>query len=324
MSRLDSVGIAKQAAMGTKNVTMEYFVPVETAEPTQDRETIEREETTGTKFPTDIEYGTRFFEVALAGDARLNSLPRLLSGFMGAPTTTTPGGGTTSRQHLFNPVGKTLVPHSLMLNRTDPNPAITDLFWDALGNEISLSVEANGRIAFDAAYVAKQLDDALGEPSPSFDTSRRFPFHTVKAYVSIDGGAETAIDCSAFSVTLSNNIDTDQAVLGSRDLFKIQEGNVDAELSFTVKSGLGTWYRRAQQTDPANVKVRVEALGSIIEGAISQEIEFTIYRCQTLDAPAAIDAGDTLDEVEVTCRAAYDFSLSKFFDAIVVNTVATY
>lgn len=324
MSRLDSVGLAKQTALGTKNVTPEYTIPVETAEGGINRETIEREETTGTKFPSDIEYGSRFFEVALAGDIRLNSGPRLASGFFGAPTTTTPAGGTTSKQHLFNPVGKTLVPHSILANRTDPSPAITDLFWDALGNEITFSVEPNGRFAYEASYIARALDDTLAEPTPTYDASARFPFHQVKAYVSIDGGGETTLDCSAFSVTYTNNIDTDQVVLGSQDLFKVQEGNVDAEVTFTVKSALATWYRRVLQTDPAQIKIRIEALGSIIESTIKRKFEALVYRCQAIEGPADIDAGDTLDDIEITAHASYDSTASKFCDLTFVNTVATY
>ena len=71
MSRIDFVGLARQAGgKGDMEATMEYFVPVETANVTISRETLEIEETTGTRFPIGIDYGTRYFEVPLAGAPR--------------------------------------------------------------------------------------------------------------------------------------------------------------------------------------------------------------------------------------------------------------
>ena len=327
MSRFDSVGLAKQTALGTKNTVMTYFVPVDSADPGINRETLEIEETLGNKFPTDIEYGSRFYEVSFSGAVRVASLPRVLSGFLGAPTTTTPGGGTSSRNHAFNPAaggGAALVPHSILVNRTDPSPGITDLFWDALGNSFTMSVDANGFLSFDAAYVAKELDDTQPEPTVTADLTRRFPFHEAKCYLSVDGGAEAEVKVSSFSLTYNNNIATDQVVLGSTSLYSTPEGNVDADYSFTTKEALSTHYRRALQATPANVKVRLEALGPIIEGTIKYKVEVIIYRSQTIDAPAGISAGDFLRDIDVSGRAAYDSATSKFVEVNVVNIVPSY
>lgn len=325
MSRLDSAGLGKQVALGTKKTTMDYFFPTESVDPGINREELTKEETTGHKFPTDLEYGTRFFEVSMQGGARLASLPRILAPFLGDPTSTVPGGGVTSKKHSFNPVGKVLPPHSILVNRTDPNPAITELFWDAIGNELTLSVEANGFLDFDAAFIAKEVDRAQGEPSATFDLTQRFPFHTVTAFVSINGAAEVAISLASFELSYTNNVDTDQAVLGSRSLFKVQEGNVDADVTFTTKDNLNAHYLRAMlDATPDNVKIRLLATGAIIEGIIPASVEIIVYRCQYTDAPAGIDAGDTLDEIEVSARAAYDATASKFVDVNVTNAVATY
>ena len=58
MARSDSVGLAKQTALGTKQTTMEFFVPVESAEISNNVETLEAEETIGTRFPTGVDYGS--------------------------------------------------------------------------------------------------------------------------------------------------------------------------------------------------------------------------------------------------------------------------
>lgn len=325
MSRLDSAGIGRQVAAGTKKTVMDYFFPVESADPGISREELTKEETTGHKFPTDLEYGSRFFEVGATGGARLASLPRLLAGFFGDPTTTVPGGGVTSKKHAFDPVGKVLQPHSILVNRTDPSPAITDLFWDAIGSELTLGVEGNGFLDFDATWIAKEVDRTQGEPSPTFDMTQRFPFHTVTAFVSINGAAEVAIALSSFELSYNNNVDTDQVVLGSRSLYKVKEGNVDADVTFTTKDALQAHYLRAMlDATPDNVKIRLLATGAIIEAAIPASVEIIVYRCQYTDAPAGIDAGDTLDEIEVSARAAYDVTASKFVDVNVTNAVASY
>ena len=58
MARSDSVGLAKQTALGTKQTTMEFFVPVESADVSNAVETLEAEETIGNRFPSGIDYGS--------------------------------------------------------------------------------------------------------------------------------------------------------------------------------------------------------------------------------------------------------------------------
>lgn len=325
MSRLDVAGLAKQTAWGTKKTAMDYFMPVESVDVNLNREELTKEETTGTKFPTDLEYGTRFWGVTVAGAARLASLPRVLAPFLGPSTPVTPGGGIASKKHQFNPVGKVLDPHSLLVNRTDPNPAITELFYDGIGDELTLSVEANDYVNYEGAYIFKEVDRAQPEPSATLDLSERYAFHKVQAFISINGAAEVAINLSRFELTYSNNVDTDQAVLGSRSLYKVQEGNVDADISFTTKDTLNAHFLRAVlDTNPDNVKIRLLATGAIIEAAINSAIEIIVYRTQYTEAPAGIDAGDTLDEIEISARAAYDATATKFVDVNVTNMVAAY
>lgn len=326
MSRLDKVALAKQSAMGTKTTVMEYVVPVESSDPRINRTEMTREETDGTKFPTDLEYGARFWEVPMSGGARVNSLPRILSGFMGAPTSTTPVGGVTSKKHAFDPWGKTLVPHSIEVDRMDPKPnPIADRFWDCIGNTLTLSVAPNDWVAFDASYIARDRDPAITPTAVAVDLSRRLAFHTVQAFISVNGAAEVALPLRTFSLAYTNNVDTDQVQLGARALYKVQEGNVGATISFSPKSTLDAHYARATlDADPDNVKVRLLATGPIIETTVAYSIEIIAYRTHYTDAPAPVAAGGTLDELAVTARCAGDFTLTKFVDVNVVNNVTSY
>lgn len=329
--RSDSVGLAKQVALGTKQTTMEFFVPVESADISFNRETLEVEETSGLRFPSGIDYGTGYWEVGLSGAARAASLPRMLSAFMGAPTTSTPdvGAAPSGRNHAFNPVTGSLVPHSILLNRTDPSAAITDLVFDSLGNQLTLSVAANGFLMFDAGFAGRDNDDARPEPSVTSDASTRWAFDQCHAYLTVDGGSEIEIPLASWSMQYNNNIDTSQVVLGQRTLYTIAEGNADASFSFAPRDKVSTatlasHYRRALAADPAKNKLRLVATGATIGGAVAYKVEVTGWNLEYLTAPANINAADRLSMIEVNARAAYDTASSKFVTVDVVNTTASY
>lgn len=327
MSRLDSVGIARQAAKGTANTTMGYFPPVESATRPQQKESMEIEETMGHRFPSRLDYGTRYWESAWSGRARMASFPRILSGFLGAPITSQPNAGAspTVYAHRFDPAAASGVEWmSLLLNGTDPSVAITDLLYDARGNELTVSVEPNGYLRFEAGWVALENDDSRPEPVVNRDTSPSFAFDQASVFISANGGAEEELIVGSFSSTYSNNLVTDQAVLGSRSLFDLPLGNASCELSFMPRTDLSEHYRRALLDDPDSVKLRLLVQGPIIEDALRFEFEQTFYLVEYLDAPADISAGDNLVGVEVTGRAAYSDADSKFVEFRVQNNVASY
>jgi hypothetical protein len=212
MSRIDAVGLARQTAgMGTKETVPEYFPPVESAEVNDNREELTIEETIGNRFPTGLDYGTRFFEVTLAGAPRSASVPRTLSGFLGQPTSSGAGPYT----HLFDPAAaaKTPEPHSMFVLRRDPNPSIVDLFWDGKGNQLEFSCAANEYVRFNESWIFLDLDDTQVEPAITIDAGARRKFTEVTAQISVNGAGATTIVLASFSFTYNNNLDTDEAVL---------------------------------------------------------------------------------------------------------------
>ncbi len=253
----------------------------------------------------------------------------MLSAFLGAPTTTTPEG--TARLHTFNPagVGKEPVLHSVLLNRTDPaNGAITDLVYDCMGNELTLSVEANDYLKFEAGLIGLNNDNARPEPTVTVDSSGRFTFDEVNVFMSVNGGAEEEIKCQNWSMTYSNNVDAEFVVLGSRAPYNVKEGNGEAEFTFTPidmsTEPLVNHYRRALLNDPDSVKLRMVATGPLITGATHWAFELIAYNLEYLEAPAPISAADVLKGIEVTARAAFDPGTSKFIEAKVTNTTTSY
>lgn len=318
MSRIDFVGLARQTAgMGTKVTVMEYFVPVERVTVNPNTEQLTIEETLGTRFPTGLDYGTRFFELPLEGAPRMTSLPRILSAFLGQPAS---AGTTGAYTHTFDPTlaGKVCEPHSLFVVRKDPNPPIVDLFWDARGNTMELSCAPNEYLRMNASFIALDLDDTQTAPTPTTDNSNRRKFSEVIVESSPDGTTWTAIPSAQWGITYNNNLDTDEAVLGQRKLYALPEGNADCEVRFTPRVNMDDYYRSYLGVDPTTSQLRMTATGA--DGAI---VTVTCHAFEVTDAPAPIDASTVLKGIEVTgrCKAAAD---GKFVTIVVTNAVATY
>jgi hypothetical protein len=330
MSRVDVVGLGRQpAGAGTKVTAMDYYVPVETSAPDDNQQELTIEETVGDRFPTGLDYGTRFFTIPLQGAPRPASVPRILSAFMGQPDTVAGAGADTGAfTHTFDPTLAGKVPewHSAYVVRNDPNPPIVDLFWDARGNEVTFSCAPNDYLKMDATLIALDLDDTQSAPVPTTDVTQRWKFTQVVAEVSLDGGTTwTAIPCANASVTYQNNLDTDEAILGSRKLYALPFGNADCEVRFSPRQALATHYRRAMLADPISVAVRLTATGALIVpgGAMLSTFQWIVSACEYISAPAPVDGSSVLKMIEVTARAKKADN-GKFAKAIIKNAVATY
>lgn len=332
MARSDSLGVAPQKLWGTAVDTMEYFPPVESVDVSHNSETIEVDETMGNRFPNRIEKGTRYGELQISAAVRATSFPRLLSGLIGEPTTTQPNGTTapTVYEHVFDPAGSkdTPVPLSLLVDRADPSPGITDLFYDALINELQLSLEPNGLLMAEATAVAMNVDEGVTPPTPTTDTSKRFPFHTATVYLTVDVDANTptevAIPVSNWSITYSNNIPTDAFVLGQRTLYSLDLDNATCEVSFTPRTDLEAHHRRALATYPTGNRLRLVAEGPVIDGGFAYTVEVDVALFEYTEAPANVNAGERLNTIEVSGRAAFDPDTTKFVTFSVINTITGY
>jgi len=324
MSRVDAVGLAVQpAGMGTKVTSMEYWVPVESSDVNDNATQLTIQETIGNRFATGLDYGTRFFEVPMSGAPRASSFPRVLSGFLGNPATS----GAGPYVHTFDPTaaGKVPEPHSIFAIRNDPKAAgqaaIVDLFWDARGNELQVNIAANDYVKMDANWIALDLDDTQTAPVASYDSSNRFKFSQVAVEWTLDGtfSDQTAIVAASAGVTYQNNLDTDEAVLGSRKLYALPYGNADAEVRFSARSTMETFYRYALDVDPTDIGFRLTATGTGTD-----KIVITVPACQEVSAPAPISGADVLKAVDVTARVHLDTVSGKFFTVAVTNSVASY
>jgi tail tube protein len=334
MSRIDAVGIAAQNGsgpngMGEMVTAMEYWVPAEEASPQPNMETMEADETVGSRFPTDREVGGVYYNPSITGKCRATNLPRLASSFLCDPVSTdlsVAQDGTGPFEHVQDPTAAGAEPRavSILEHRADPAPPITDLFYDCLGNELTLSVEPNDWLSFEANWIARSLDDTQPPPTVVQDLSRRFPFYTMTAYVSVDGGAEAAFAIQSFEAAWSSNIATDVYQLGSRDLFRVAPGNVDLEVTFRPLQDLAEYYRRAFLIEAEPIALRLEALGPLIDATNRYKVELNLARLIETEAAADVNAGETLLGVDITSQAALDPGTGEFFTLTVVNAVPDY
>lgn len=328
MSRVDIVGLAKQSALGTEQTVMEHFPPEVSMDVTDNRNTITIEETIGSRFPTGQDYGTRYFDLKMQGALRPASLPRVKSGFLGAPVTTAfTAGDAGSYQHVFDPTlgGAAPVAHSIFAVRKDPSPAIVDLFFDAIGNTFTETYAPNAYVMGEWDWIALDLDDAQTAPSPSRDVSPRFKFDHVIVYINLNGAGEAAVKCAEASVAYNNNLDVDEAVLGSRKLYALPVGNADCQITFSPREALNTYYREALKADPTTSSLRIVATGPAIAATSKfYTVETIVHAFEITDAPATIDASTVLKMVQVTGRCKLDDVSGKFVDQKITNATATY
>lgn len=328
MSRSDSFGIAAQEDWGDPEDTMEFFIPVETVDVNHNPESIEVEETTGTRFPARMERGTRYGEITVSGPVRVESVGRLLYATIGVPTSDSTD--APAIVHTFDPAGVGIVPKpvSLLVARVDPSPTpIVDLFYDCLVNELTISVEPNGYLSYAASFISRDyIEDAA--PSTTYDFSERFPFHRLNAYIDLEDAAEAEIPLGSWSMTYSNNIPTDVFVLGQRTLWEVVEDNASMETSFMPRTAMDEHHRRALADTPEAVKLRLEAIGANIgSGSVpdgSYRFEVIQHLLEYVDAPASINAAERMRGIEVTARGAYNDDAGKFVEVIVENETAGY
>ena len=323
MSARDSFGIAKQAALGTKQTVPEQFPPVEKVTIKDESDKITTDETTGSRAPVQGERGVKGYTLQASGSARPQSIAKVLSAFFGIPVKTNPYlSQATAYSYMFDPIANDPAGNyfSLLAAMKDPKPTqIGFLGWDAAGASIKLSAQASGYLEWDAEFFA--LDgETIALPTPTFDATKRFTFDSIKCYLTVNGGAEAEVKVSSWEVAYDLGLDKDGGILGTRKRLYAEAGDLAATVSFTAKDGLDAHFWRAIQDDPDSVKVRLTATGPVIAGSAAYLVEVIAYLVNYDEAPAGIDAKNRLNAIPVKGTCYLDPSTSKFVTVQVVNS----
>jgi hypothetical protein len=334
MAQKDSVAFAKQSAFGTKQTTMEYYADVDTATIDGNPAQLDNVTTVGYRYSNPLDMGEQVYKVGLNFIPRVASLPRILSSFFGAPTTSTVD--TSAKKHLFDPVAASaLVYHSVLFNRHDPaivnGTAITDLPYDLAGDVLTISAKTGDFVRASAQFKAGQNDNGRSEPSVTLDTTDRFKWNQAVLYANVNGGGEAAVKVSNFEFTYNTNLEDDHFIMGQSQLASLPVGTQAAGLKFTAaeedSKALADWYRYALKTSSRDsIALRLLVTGSTLVGATTQYtgLEVKLWNSEIIDAPLGIDAKTRSRGIDVSARANYDTGNTKFVTATVWNSVASY
>lgn len=324
MSRADSIGIAPQTDLRTGATAVAYSPPVTQATPEMNRQTLDISETLGNRAPVAQEYGGRVFTNPMQGALRPRSGGLILAGFFGAPASTPNATAPAAFDHVYDSLANLPVLSSIW-TRTDLSHigqgAILDKYIGCVGNTLNLTCEANNYLLFEAGYVAREwMPDP---PAPSFtrDTSGRWPFNRVTVEMAVGSGAYEATPAKAFSLAYSNDVTTDDYVLGGLFVDSLPLGDIELTGSFRPTRDIKGHTRRAMADAPEDIRLKLVATGPEIAPGVNFSFEVELFRLETLSAPGnQINAGETLRDVEVSWRAVLDDTSGKLVTVKLTNT----
>lgn len=200
----------------------------------------------------------------------------------GAVATTTPGGGTLSRDHTFtlgDLVGKSL---AVQVGVEDRGGTARPLSF--LGCKVALGTfrcAVGGLLEFEPEIIIRDLDTAQTLGVATYPSGMEL-FSFVEGSITV-GGVATAINQCEF--TVDNALNTDDFAFGSPLRRAVPEpairpilGSVDADFVDLVA------FNRFKNNTEAAIVLLFE--GSTIEGALKYKVEITMPSCFTLgDTP---------------------------------------
>ena len=330
MSRADRTAIAAQADIDTPETVPSYGVPLETENVGLNRNTIDINETLGSRGPTTSEYGLRFAEGSMNGACRPVSFPLLLASFMGAPVTAVVTASTVWT-HTHDPLAMDYpVPLTVWGVNNDPvreqdgtlvADPLVNVFEGAVGNQLTLSAEVDNYLRYEATMVSKGLSAAVeAPPSITTDTSRKWVFNQILVQIKIGGGSLTEVYAGSFSFVYNNNLITDLGRLGSNSLTDIPLGpEIESTLTMTFQRDIYDHYLRALEDSPSQVGIKLTAEGSTIASTHKYTFSLDFPYVETVSAPIERSGGETTRDVEVTFNVVTDPTTGKLVTPVIKN-----
>lgn len=269
--------------------------------------------------PVDINGVPYVFEVTTAGGSGTTepawptALGATVTSNAVAPAAVYTNRGPVVRQHEWDPLTSDPVFGTVVTKANDPTPAIINRFIGALGNELTLSVEANNYLMANPQMVARQIElDPNPAPSMTREALPKWPFTDVQVLLGIAGAAPTVIKCKEWSLEYNNNLVTDEFILGSALVDSIPLGDIDMNASFRPTRDISAHNRRAMADTPELISLIMRCTGRLI-GATTHRytLDIEIGALETIEAEVALNGGETLRDVEVNCRCILNETTGK-------------
>lgn len=340
MANDDALLIKNETTIGTF-VTPDTAIPVKTVEVDASETRIEERYTGLGRDLYELSRGAHrpMGTIALAGHPGtigkfLNSL------FFGGLTTSTPGGGTSSRDHVFIPNdGSALKGISMQLQRSRNGTTVTHNIRGGLITEVTFSIEVDQYLQVEAKYAGIEMLIAGGTFADSTSSVaaqtvtygtyvRRFQFDdltveyggtnskdgTTKVYTMSGGTAVSNLE--SLSVTIGHEVEH-RVALGSRYPQSHHVGirNVKAEMTFQENAPSDTFYAKyiANSTDAWHFKFS----GPTIESTLKYELDIYLPAAYYEEAAyGGLNASYEARTIDVALRAGADATTD---DAVAVR-----
>lgn len=132
--------------------------------------------------------------------------------------------------HTFTPT--TTTKYLSLLTRWGSTAAVRR-FSDVLVNELSLSLDANGKVTWTASLIGRREEYGVAGVTPTFETNPVADY--AGSAVTLDGLSTYRFESMGLSI--ANNLSDDEFVIGSRQLEDVTPGAREVTMSGTIKVG---------------------------------------------------------------------------------------
>jgi hypothetical protein len=223
---------------------------------------------TGSKYPAIASLGKEWSSGDLEGSATYTELMYAFAGILGNPTTTTPGGGVTARQHEWIIQASALqVPRTFTVEKGSSVRAhrAAHVFINELGLEFT-----RDEVTVDGAVVGRAIEDGVTMTPTPTDVAL-IPILGTQVSVYMDPtwaalGSTKLLDVTAANFSLGDRFQTfwplDAAVTSFKDAYEVEPSS---EVGLTMEANAAGMAILAQVRTGDTRYVRIEAVGSIIE-----------------------------------------------------------
>lgn len=326
MSRKDEFGFGLQADLETANSTVVFSPPVLSGGLSPDREEMEISETMGSRAPSAQEYGGYVFDGDVEAACRPNSIGGIFSMFWGEPTSSQPAAVAAPSiwEHEWDPLIGDPVFGTIVTKANDPDPVIVNKFIGCLGNTLSINVAANEYLTYSANMAARQI---ILDPDPSPSMTRealpKWTFTDVNVLLGVAGATPEVIKCKEWGIEFTNNLVTDEFILGTPLVDSIPLGDIDMSATFRPTRDISGHNRRWLKTNPELIQLVLQVSGRII-GATTHRysLNIDIGAIETVEADVPLDGSETLRDVEVNCRCILNEDTGELLIAKLKNAYA--
>lgn len=277
----------------------------------------------GSKYQSLTSLSKEWSTGAVSGRATYNEIIYPLASIVNAPVTTTPSGGTLSRQHVFT--SSTYADDTPKTYAIEHGSSVRASAFDyGLFTEFGMRISRQA-VELTGAMVGKAITDDITLTSSGVTQLDLIPILPGQFSVYIDDtaaalGTTKMLRALSANFTLSNRYSVIWVLDAAESSFV---GHIEVEptlsLNLMLEADDQGMDLLTRLQEGAKAFVRVEAVGGLIEGTIHNK--FTLDFCGEVEATDGYSDQEGLFAVGWTLTGVHDNTWSKAFQAKVVNSL---